>query len=108
MDAKYGYDIRTEIVGTKGTITIGHIQQTPLVVMTRAGSSHDLISHWLSRFAEAYLREMRDFVQNVLAARPVRVTGRDGRQLLAVAVAAVESFRERRPVRVESEVRSHT
>ena len=108
MDAKYGYDIRTEVVGTKGTLTIGHMQQTPLVVMTRAGSSHDLISHWLSRFAEAYLREMRDFVQNVIAGRAPRVTGNDGRQSLAIAVAAVESFRERRPVRVMRALGQHT
>jgi scyllo-inositol 2-dehydrogenase (NAD+) len=107
MDAKYGYDIRTEVVGTKGTVAIGHLRQTPLVLMTRSGSTHDLISHWLVRFAEAYLLEMRDFVQNVLAGRPARVTGGDGRHSLAVAVAAVESFRERRPVRVEGAVRSH-
>jgi predicted dehydrogenase len=107
MDAKYGYDIRTEIVGTKGTIAIGHLQQTPLVTMTRAGSVHDLIAHWLVRFADAYLLEMRDFAANVLEGRPPRVTGPDGRQSLAIAVAAVRSFRERRPVQVESALRSH-
>jgi len=106
MDAKYGYDIRTEVVGTKGTLFVGHMRQTPLVLMTRAGSSHDLIAHWLVRFAEAYLLEMRDFVQNVLEGRPARVTGDDGRRSLAVAVAAVQSFRERRPVRVEGAPRS--
>jgi len=58
------------------------------------------------RFAEAYLLEMRDFVQNVLEGRPARVTGDDGRRSLAVAVAAVQSFRERRPVRVEGAPRS--
>ncbi len=107
MDAKYGYDIRTEVVGTRGTIQIGSIRQTPLVVMTRAGSSHDLMTHWLHRFAEAYLLEMRDFAENVLNGRPPRVTGCDGRQSLAAAVAAVRSFRERRPVAVEAALRSH-
>ena len=101
MDAKYGYDIRTEIVGTKGTLAVGQIQQTPLVMMTRSGSTHDLIGHWLVRFAEAYRREMCDFVQTVLPRRPPRVTGHDGRQSLAVAEAAVQSFRQREPVRVQ-------
>ena len=101
MDAKYGYDIRTEIVGTKGMLAIGHIQQTALVMMTRSGSTHDLIGHWLVRFAEAYRREMCDFVQTVLQRRPPRVTGHDGRQSLAVAEAAVQSFRQREPVRVQ-------
>ena len=101
MDAKYGYDIRTEIVGTEGTIAIGHIRQTPLVMMTRAGSSHDLIGHWLVRFAEAYRREMCEFVQTVLQGLQPKVTGHDGRQSLAVAEAAVQSFRQRQPVRVQ-------
>jgi predicted dehydrogenase len=102
MDAKYGYDIRTEVVGTEGSLFIGRLQQTPLVVMTRAGSSHDVIAHWLTRFAEAYLLEMRDFVETVRLGRAPRVSGQDGRQSLAVAVAAVQSFRECRPVRVET------
>jgi predicted dehydrogenase len=102
MDAKYGYDIRTEIVGTQGSLFVGQLRQTPLLVMTRAGSSHDVIAHWLTRFAEAYHSEMRDFVETVRLGREPRVTGRDGRQSLAIAVAAVQSFRERRPVRVES------
>jgi predicted dehydrogenase len=102
MDAKYGYDIRTEIVGTRGTLFVGRLRQTPLTVMTRAGSSHDVVAHWLTRFAEAYRNEICDFVETVRQRRAPRVTGEDGRQSLAVAVAAVESFRERRPVRVES------
>jgi myo-inositol 2-dehydrogenase/D-chiro-inositol 1-dehydrogenase len=74
--------------------------------MTRGGSSHDIIAHWLTRFSEAYLREMGDFVETVLQGRVPRVTGQDGWQSLAVAVAAVASFRERRTVRVESAMRA--
>ena len=108
MDAKYGYDIRTEIVGTRGTLFVGSLRQTALTVMTRAGSSHDVIAHWLTRFAEAYLREMSDFVDAARHGQEPRVTGQDGRQSLAVAVAAVESFRERRPVRVETGMQAHS
>lgn len=106
MDAKYGYDIRTEIVGTRGTLFIGSLRQTALTVMTATGSSHDVVAHWLTRFAAAYLSEITDFVDAVRHGRTPRVTGRDGRQSLAAAVAAVESFRERRPVRVENAVRT--
>lgn len=106
MDAKYGYDIRTEVVGTKGSLFVGQLRQTPLIVMTRAGSSHDVIAHWLTRFSEAYLREMSDFAETVLHGRAPRVTGQDGWHSLAVAVAAVASFRERRSVRVETAMRA--
>jgi scyllo-inositol 2-dehydrogenase (NAD+) len=106
MDAKYGYDIRTEIVGTRGTLFVGSLRQNALTIMTRAGSSHEVIKHWLTRFAEAYLREMTDFVDALRHGRTPRVTGQDGRRSLAVAVAAVASFRERRPVRVETGMRT--
>jgi scyllo-inositol 2-dehydrogenase (NAD+) len=100
LHAQYGYDIRTEVVGTQGTLQIGYQQQTPVVSLTRAGSSHDLVTHWLARFGEAYRLELIDFIQNLQASRPPRVTGRDGRQSVAVAEAAVQSQREGRPVKV--------
>ncbi len=100
MDAKYGYDVRTEIVGTKGTLQVGQMGQTPLVALSQQGSRHDLIGHWLVRFEQAYLRELTDFVESIAAGRQPRVTGHDGRQSLAIAVAAVESSREGRPVAV--------
>src|SRR5207247_480991 len=101
MHAQYGYDIRTEVVGTKGTLQIGYLQQTPLVSLTRSGSNHDMVTHWLVRFADAYHREMVDFIQSVRTGRPPRVSGYDGRQSVAVAVAAVQSQREGRPIRVQ-------
>jgi len=102
FDAKYGYDIRTEVIGTDGTIQIGHLQRTSITLLTAEGRKHELMTHWLERFAEAYRLEMRDFVNNVLAGRPMRVTGHDGRQSLAIADAAMRSHFERRPVPVQA------
>jgi scyllo-inositol 2-dehydrogenase (NAD+) len=102
IDAKYGYDVRTEIIGTGGTIQVGHVRRTPVTVLTADTSKHQLMTHWLERFTDAYRLEIRDFVSNILAGRPVRVTGLDGRQSLAIADAAVRSHFERRPVQVEA------
>ena len=102
MDARYGYDVRTEVVGTLGTIQVGYLRRTPITVLTPHGSTNDLITHWLDRFAEAYRLELKDFVSNVLAGRAVRVTGQDGRQALAIADAAMRSHFERRPVSVQA------
>ncbi len=96
--ARYGYDIRTEIVGSKGTLTVGYLRQTPQLVLTEAGASHDVVDHYLVRFADAYQNQLQDFVETILADRPPRVTGHDGRQALAVALAAERSYRESRPV----------
>jgi predicted dehydrogenase len=102
IDAKYGYDIRTEVIGTHGTVQIGHIRRTPVTLLTAEGRKHELMTHWLERFANAYRLEMRDFVDNVLAGRAMRVTGHDGRQSLAIADAAMRSHFERRPVPVQA------
>jgi predicted dehydrogenase len=100
IDARYGYDVRTEIIGTLGTIQVGYVQRSPIALLIPNGSTDNLITHWLERFAEAYRLEMRDFVSNVLAGREVRVTGQDGRQSLAIADAAMRSHFEGRPIQV--------
>ena len=94
--AIYAYDVRTEILGTKGAVFVGSIEQAPAVFLSANGSSQMLADHFLIRFADAYLAEVRDFVQNVLEDKPVRVTGGDGLKALATAVAAENSIKQGR------------
>jgi len=89
--AIYAYDVRTEIVGSKGSIFIGSIEKTPVAFLSAAGGTSVLEDHFLSRFADAYLAEVRDFVHNMLHDRPPRVTGEDGMRALEIAIAAEES-----------------
>jgi scyllo-inositol 2-dehydrogenase (NAD+) len=98
--ARYGYDVRTEIVGTKGTLFVGSVRATALEVLTDAGSGRDVVRHFLVRFADAYLAEMRDFVQAVITGRPTRVTAHDGRQSLALSLTSEKSYREGRSIRL--------
>jgi len=106
MQSGYGYDIRTEIVGSKGTIIMGYLQQTAEVVLTAEGARTDVVDHFLVRFADGYLHQMRDFVQTILADRAPRVDALDGRQAVAVAAAAEQSYREGRAVTVQNRTRS--
>jgi len=106
MQSGYGYDIRTEIVGSKGTIITGYLQQTAELVLTAAGAKTDIVDHFLARFAQGYLDEMRDFVQTILADRAPKVDAFDGRQSVAVAAAAERSYREGRAVQVQNRTRS--
>lgn len=108
MQACYGYDVRTEIVGTKGTIMTGYLQQTAEVVLTTNGSKTDVVDHFLVRFAEGYLNEMRDFVHTIQTDSEPQVTGFDGRQSVAAAAAAERSHREGRPVAVENSELLHS
>ncbi len=102
MQAVYGYDIRTEIVGSKGTIMLGYLQQTPEIVLTVSGARTDVVDHFLVRFADGYLDEMRDFVHTIRADREPKVDGFDGRQAVAAAAAAERSYREGRPVALQN------
>ena len=106
MQSGYGYDIRTEIVGSKGTIITGYLQQTAEVVLTAAGARTDVVDHFLVRFADGYLHQMRDFVQTILADRSPKVDAFDGRQSVAVAAAAERSYREGRVVTVQNRTRA--
>ena len=106
MQAVYGYDIRTEIVGSKGSILLGYLQQTPEIVLTAAGARTDVVDHFLARFADGYLAEMRDFVATMLSDREPKVEGFDGRQAVAAAAAAERSLHERRPVTIDNPARA--
>ncbi len=103
QQAVYGYDVRTEIVGSKGAIFVGTLQQTPAVFLSASGGIQNLADHFLTRFADAYLLEMRDFVHNVLHDKPLRVSGEDGVRALAIAVAAETSHLQAKPAKVALE-----
>jgi predicted dehydrogenase len=98
--AVYGYDVRTEIVGAKGSIFVGSLQQAPAVLLSARGSERSLTDHFLTRFADAYLAEVRDFVHNMLHDLAPRVTGDDGLKALAIAVAAEKSHLQAKPIEV--------
>src|SRR6202790_1748876 len=55
MQSGYGYDVRTEIVGSKGTIITGYLQQTAEVVLTSAGARTDGGGHFLLLSADGFL-----------------------------------------------------
>ncbi len=99
-NAVYGYDIRTEVLGSKGGLMIGQLQQTPVLVLTTDGVTHDTIPYFMDRFGEAYAAEIRDFADCILHDRAPSVSGRDARAATAIAVAATRSFDEGRPVYV--------
>jgi predicted dehydrogenase len=103
VQAVYGYDIRTEIVGSKGSILVGSLQQTPVTFLARDGSTQVLADHFLTRFEAAYVAEMRDFVHNILHDKALRVSGEDGLRALEIAVAAESSHLQSKPCSVAAQ-----
>ena len=68
-----------------------------------SGSTRTLEDHFLTRFADAYLAEVRDFVHNIVHDKPLRVSGADGLRALAIAVAAENSYLQGKPMAVAPE-----
>jgi predicted dehydrogenase len=106
VQAVYGYDVRTEIVGSKGSILVGSLRQAPATFLRAEGGVQILADHFLTRFQDAYLAEVRDFVQGILNDRPPRVSGDDGLKALAIAVAAEKSYLQKTAAKVTFEVGS--
>jgi scyllo-inositol 2-dehydrogenase (NAD+) len=99
-NAVYGYDIHTEILGTKGAIRIGYLRETPVSVLTQEGVSHDTVPHFKERFEQAYVDQLQDFVENVLQNRPPPITCADGLAALQAGLAATESLKVGRTVQI--------
>jgi scyllo-inositol 2-dehydrogenase (NAD+) len=95
--AIYAYDVRSEIVGSRGSIFVGSLAKTPATFLNAGGRNSVLEDHFLSRFADAYLMEVRDFVHNILHDLPIKVTGEDGMRALEIAIAAEESYLQAAP-----------
>lgn len=98
----YGYDIRTEILGTEGTLKIGYLRETPILIMNKKGITHDTVPYFTERFEQAYISQLQDFVENVREQKPPSVTCADGVAALQASAAATLSFKENRPVELRA------
>ncbi len=94
----YGYDIKTEILGTQGTLQIGYLRETPLFVLTKEGVMHDTVPYFMERFGQSYVAQLQNFVDHVLADQPPAITCDDGIGALRISLAATQSLHEARPV----------
>lgn len=100
-NAAFGYDIRGEIWGTKGSIQIGYYRQTPILLLTAGGITHDAVPYFMERFENAYLAQIQNFVEHVQKGLPPSVSGEDAIAALRISLAANLSLREGRPIEVQ-------
>lgn len=97
--ADYGYDARLEVTGTNGMLQVGDTGpggHTSIV----AGShrrTETVYASWRDRFADAYVREMVEFVE-AMDTGSVRVGAVEGTRAVALVLAGTVSILESRPV----------
>ena len=96
----YGYDISTELLGTAGTIRIGYLRETPVLMLTKNNVAHDTVPYFMERFERAYTAQLQNFASNVIAQREPPVTMRDGVEALRVALAATDAQRTGRRIQI--------
>ena len=101
--AVYGYDQRVEVFGSKGTALADNNTPTSMVVFNELGTIRDKpLYFFLERYEKAFIAEMQAFVNAVRENEPTAVSGKDGLAPVLIAIAAQQSLKSRKPVKVES------
>ena len=96
-------DVRTEVVGERGTIAIGSRPVTPRRGPKPGDAATPGSVGWGAgalRFDRAYAAEMRAFARAIADDTPVPVDGAESLAALRIALAADTSMREGRPIAV--------
>jgi scyllo-inositol 2-dehydrogenase (NAD+) len=97
-NAFYGYDIRTEVLGSEGAVIIGVHQYTPVLLLTRSGAQHDVTPYLMERFGDAYHAQLQHFVDCLNSGRPPSVTGADALAACEISIAATRSYQTGHPI----------
>jgi myo-inositol 2-dehydrogenase / D-chiro-inositol 1-dehydrogenase len=95
-----GYDIRTELFGSRDSVSVGLGPRTPMrsVEPGVAAPAGPMWPNFLVRFEDAYRAELAAFVKVARGETASACTARDGVEALRIAEAATIALREHRVV----------
>ncbi len=95
--APHGYNVETEIIGTKGILRIASVPQKNLVeILDSGGVRRECSENFLERFETSYVNEIQEFVSCILTGKKPRVSVYDGTRVSEIAYKCKESFESRR------------
>lgn len=99
--ATYGYDQRIEVHGSKGAVAAENQRPVSIEIANAEGYTRPpLHDFFMTRYTEAYAREISHFIDCVESESPAAPSGADGLIALALADAALKSVSEGRAVKV--------
>lgn len=99
----YGYDQRIEAYGSAGTLRADNVLMSTVSTGSEHGWASDALQNFfLERYAEAYRREMRHFVEILRDGETPLAGYRDGVASLVLAEAAELSVKRNAPISVSS------
>ncbi len=99
----YAYDARMEILGTRGCIFIGKLNDEAVVTCTAETKNGrmPLVESWRTLFKDAYRNEDIAFVESIRTGTPPQVSGHDGKMAVKVVNAGNASIVEKRIVTLD-------
>ncbi|MDD5015756.1 MAG: inositol 2-dehydrogenase [Atribacterota bacterium] len=91
--AVYGYDQRIEIFGSEGCVMVGNPTPTEVMINSAEDTKTDKpLYFFIERYQEAYLAEMKEFIQCIQEDTEPPVGGSDGKISVQLGYAAKESL----------------
>jgi myo-inositol 2-dehydrogenase/D-chiro-inositol 1-dehydrogenase len=101
--APHGYNVETEIIGTKATIRIGSVPQKNLVeLLDSDGVRRECVQSFSERFDQAFKDEIQEFANCILENRKPAITVPDGTRATEIALLATDSFRKNELIRLQN------
>jgi myo-inositol 2-dehydrogenase/D-chiro-inositol 1-dehydrogenase/scyllo-inositol 2-dehydrogenase (NAD+) len=95
----YGFDMRGEIVLTKGLILIGEVKGEAILTCDVEGAlGGSAFRSWRNRFRDAYIAEINSFIDAVMNDKKPPVTGADGLAAVEAVRAGNKSIKTGKPV----------
>lgn len=99
--APHGYNVETEIIGTKGILRIANVPQKNLVeILDEYGVRKECSQDFLERFEQAYVEELNEFIDCILTGRKPEVTVYDGTKTTEIAYKCKEAFETNELIRL--------
>lgn len=88
-----GCNVETEIIGTHGTLRIANVGAKNLLqIVDGSGAREEYYPDFLSRWHQAYINEIQEFVSCINEGRKPGVTVYDGTKVSQAAYRCKESF----------------
>jgi myo-inositol 2-dehydrogenase/D-chiro-inositol 1-dehydrogenase len=98
VHAQYGYDIRCELVGEAGTLTLS---PPATVAVHRDGQAGTAVPmRFQERFAAAYIGELQAWIASILDGKPAGASAWDGYAATVVCEAAWQSLATHQPITI--------
>lgn len=106
--AVYGYDQRVEVFGSHGAVHADNNKPTNTTLSTNDGiMTEKPLYYFLERYEESFVAELAAFYQCIVNNTEPAVTGEDGLRSVIISMAAEQSRRENRPIKINYEQGSH-